>query len=190
MPASTSCRSRYWINKSIRPPPYKEITHNLPQGANRLRYPCCSIRIISWFRKHVNLFCKKLSPVPKNRSVKDVCLKTLDEPTVSVLKYLQSNEICRCGGKSTVFCPGREAPLAVKGRSGRGREGAPAAPLFKRKARSNVRGVPAVIGAERGGIFPEVKWNRAQSAFIQWYRGAYFFAFPQGIRRKPCFFRG
>ena len=85
------------------------------------------------------------------------CRKTLDGTRPGVLKYPQSNEQSRCGGKSTVFRPAREAPPGLEGRSGRAgnvrlprpRPGAMSA--ASRRYREN----------EEEGNFLEIKWNRA-----------------------------
>ena len=99
------------------------------------------------------------------------CRKTLDGTRPGVLKYPQSNEQSRCGGKSTVFRPAREAPPGLEGRSGRDgnvrlprlRPGAMSA--ASRRYREN----------EEEGNFLEIKWNRASLRLYTMYRGRRIF---------------
>ena len=101
------------------------------------------------------------------------CRKTLDGTRPGVLKYPQSNEQSRCGGKSTVFRPAREAPPGLEGRSGRAgnvrlprpRPGAMSA--ASRRYREN----------EEEGNFLEIKWNRASLRLYTMYRGRRIFLF-------------
>ena len=99
------------------------------------------------------------------------CRKTLDGTRPGVLKYPQSNEQSRCGGKSTVFRPAREAPPGLEGRSGRAgnvrlprpRPGAMSA--ASRRYREH----------EEEGNFLEIKWNRASLRLYTMYRGRRIF---------------
>ena len=101
------------------------------------------------------------------RGGRENCRKTLDGTRPGVLKYPQSNEQSRCGGKSTVFRPAREAPPGLEGRSGRAgnvrlprlRPGAMSA--ASRRYREN----------EEEGNFLEIKWNRASLRLYTMYRG-------------------
>ena len=111
------------------------------------------------------------SAPPSRRGDRENCRKTLDGTRPGVLKYPQSNEQSRCGGKSTVFRPAREAPPGLEGRSGRAgnvrlprlRPGAMSA--ASRRYREN----------EEEGNFLEIKWNRASLRLYTMYRGRRIF---------------
>ena len=95
------------------------------------------------------------------------CRKTLDGTRPGVLKYPQSNEQSRCGGKSTVFRPAREAPPGLEGRSGRA--GNVRLPRLRPGAMSAASS--RYRENEEEGNFLDIKWNRASLRLYTMYRG-------------------